>query len=81
MKWLISCSDEVDLQGYSKRLGSCKDFTTSKGAVTSWCVQKWEEAGVVVLGKLNMHELGLGMIKSFYRFTSSHREITASLIE
>lgn len=55
--------DEVDLQGYSKCLGSCKDFTASKGAVTSWSVQKWEEAGAVILGKLNMHELGLGMNK------------------
>ena len=33
--------------------------------MTSWCVQKWEEAGVVILGKLNMHELGLGMNKTF----------------
>ena len=62
---LIRCSDEVDLQGYSKCLGSCQDFTSTKGVVTSWCVKKWEEAGVVIVGKLNMHELGLGMYKSF----------------
>ena len=61
MSWLIKCLDEVDLQGYSKCLGSCKDFTSSKGGVTSWCVQKWQEAGGVIIGKLNMHELGLGM--------------------
>ena len=60
---MIRCSDEVDLQGYSKCLGSSKDFTSANGAATSWCVQKWEEAGVVIFGKLNMHELGLGMHK------------------
>ena len=59
------CLDEVDLQGYSKCLGSRKDFTSTNGAVTSWCVQNWEQAGVVIVGKLNMHELGLGMQKTF----------------
>ena len=33
--------------------------------ITSWCVQKWEEAGAVIIGKLNMHELGLGMSLPF----------------
>ena len=40
------------------------EYTAAQGAVTSWCVKKWEEAGVVILGKLNMHELGLGMNKT-----------------
>ena len=61
-------TDEVDLQGYSRCLGSCKDFTSTAGNVTSWCVQKWEEAGAIILGKLNMHELGLGMHKTFEGF-------------
>ena len=51
--------DEVDLKGHTKSLGSCKDYTSSHG-LTSWCVRKWEEAGAVIVGKLNMHELGLG---------------------
>ena len=37
--------------------------------MTSWCVQKWEEAGVVILGKLNMHELGLGMNKTLMQLS------------
>ena len=61
---MIRFPDELDLEGYSKCLGSCKDFTSSNGAITSWCVQRWEEAGAVILGKLNMHELGLGMNKT-----------------
>lgn len=56
----VAVKDEVDVDGYEKSLGSCKDFTPQH-AVTSWCVKKWEEAGAVVIGKLAMHELGLGM--------------------
>ncbi|KZF22078.1 amidase signature enzyme [Xylona heveae TC161] len=54
----VAVKDEVDLFGYSKCLGTARDFTNKDGA-TSWCVKKWEEQGVVILGKLNMHELGL----------------------
>lgn len=58
----VAVKDEVDLDGYGKSLGSGKDFTRRAGG-TSWCVKKWEEAGAVIIGKLNMHELGLGMIR------------------
>ncbi|KAI9817144.1 MAG: hypothetical protein M1827_001256 [Pycnora praestabilis] len=54
----VAVKDEVDLDGYKKTLGSARNFTRKEGG-TSWCVKKWEEAGAVVLGKLNMHELGL----------------------
>lgn len=55
----VGVKDEVDLDGYATSLGSSQDFTTPIGG-TSWCVKKWEEAGAMVIGKLNMHELGLG---------------------
>ena len=55
----LAVKDEVDLSGCSKTLGSANDLTAENG-VTSWCVRKWEEAGAVILGKLNMHEFGLG---------------------
>ncbi|KAI9805902.1 MAG: hypothetical protein M1825_000516 [Sarcosagium campestre] len=54
----VAVKDEVDLTGYKKSLGSPRDFT-SKDDGTSWCVQKWQEAGAVIMGKLTMHELGL----------------------
>ena len=57
----VAVKDEVDLDGYGKSLGSSKDFTRQGGG-TSWCVKKWEEAGAVIVGKLNMHELGLGSL-------------------
>ena len=59
----VGVKDEVDLDGYEKSLGSSKDFTRRNGG-TSWCVKKWEEAGAIIVGKLNMHELGLGMLCS-----------------
>ena len=55
----VAVKDEVDLSGCKKTLGSANDFTRSDG-LTSWCVQKWEDAGAMILGKLNMHEFGLG---------------------
>ncbi|KAI9806516.1 MAG: hypothetical protein M1833_003703 [Piccolia ochrophora] len=54
----VAVKDEVDLTGYKRNNGSPRDFT-SKQNVTSWCVRKWEEAGAVIMGKLNMHELGM----------------------
>lgn len=55
----VAVKDEVDLDGYTKSFGSAQDFTL-RGGGTSWCVKKWEEAGAVIIGKLNMHEFGLG---------------------
>ena len=57
----VAVKDEVDLTGYKTTLGSNLDFTEKNGG-TSWCVRKWQEAGAIVVGKTNMHELGLGMI-------------------
>lgn len=55
----IGVKDEVDLEGHDK------SFATSRGEPcpvggTSWCVKKWQEAGAIIVGKLNMHELGMG---------------------
>lgn len=55
----VGVKDEIDLDQYQMYLGSKRDFTRSEGG-TAWCVRKWEEAGAVIVGKLNMHELGLG---------------------
>lgn len=55
----VAVKDEVHVEGYRRNLGSNLDF---KGGFegTSWCVQKWEEAGAIIIGKTTMHELGLG---------------------
>ncbi|KAM0563092.1 hypothetical protein ACHAPJ_001939 [Fusarium lateritium] len=54
--------DDYDLDGYSTTLGSLKDYAEQAAegkSSTSWIVRKLEEAGVVIVGKLAMHEFGL----------------------
>lgn len=60
--------DDYDLDGYSTSLGSMKEYAEipAEGkSSTSWIVRKLEEAGVVILGKLAMHEFGLGLLCSY----------------
>ncbi|KIW19269.1 hypothetical protein PV08_03563 [Exophiala spinifera] len=54
----VAVKDEVDLTGYKKTLGSKLDFTDPKDR-TAWCVEKWQEAGAILIGKTSMHEVGL----------------------
>ena len=58
-----AAKDEYDIDGYTTCLGSKNDYTGKPkdgASITSWCVKKLEEAGAVVIGKLHMHEFGLG---------------------
>lgn len=55
----VAVKDEVHLKGYKRTLGSKLDFSHGFDE-TSWCVEKWEEAGAVVIGKTTMHEIGIG---------------------
>ncbi|KAL8881818.1 MAG: hypothetical protein Q9198_001050, partial [Flavoplaca austrocitrina] len=54
----VAVKDEADLDGYEKSLGSSIDYTRKNGG-TSWCIKKWEDAGAIIIGITNMHELGL----------------------
>ncbi|KAL9037345.1 MAG: hypothetical protein Q9180_003770 [Flavoplaca navasiana] len=56
----VAVKDEADLDGYEKSLGSSIDYTRKNGG-TSWCIKKWEDAGAIIIGVTNMHELGLGI--------------------
>lgn len=56
----VAVKDEADLDGYEKSLGSSIDYTR-KNSGTSWCIKKWEDAGAIIIGLTNMHELGLGI--------------------
>lgn len=49
----VGIKDEVDLEGHQKSLGSCKSEPCPEGG-TSWCVKKLEEAGAIIMGKLNV---------------------------
>lgn len=51
--------DESDVAGYRTTMGrkaNDKMFPVSEETV--WSIQKWREGGGIVLGKLNMHEVG-----------------------
>ncbi|KAN0094263.1 amidase signature enzyme [Hyaloscypha variabilis] len=51
--------DESDVKGYRTTQGRKVNTDLMPIAEkSSWPVQKWEEAGAVILGKANMHELG-----------------------
>ncbi|KAI6752516.1 hypothetical protein HG530_013885 [Fusarium avenaceum] len=54
--------DDFDLDGYEMTMGSKNNYAgkgVSTGSITNWCVRKLQDAGVIVLGKLNMHEFGM----------------------
>jgi Asp-tRNA(Asn)/Glu-tRNA(Gln) amidotransferase A subunit family amidase len=58
--------DEFEIDGYTTCLGSRNDYTTKScddERITSWLVQKLEDAGAVIVGKLSMHEFGLGKLQ------------------
>lgn len=51
--------DEVDLAGYRTMMGRKRNDAVFKVATeTIWPIQKWEEAGAVIIGKTTLHELG-----------------------
>jgi len=51
--------DEVDLIGYRTTMGRKQNEKMFPIATeTFWPIQKWEEAGVVIIGKTTLHELG-----------------------
>ncbi|KAJ5676753.1 uncharacterized protein N7477_002386 [Penicillium maclennaniae] len=54
----VAIKDEVHIAGYKRTLGTKLDFKAGSDA-TSWCVQQWQDAGAIVIGKTTMHELGL----------------------
>jgi Asp-tRNA(Asn)/Glu-tRNA(Gln) amidotransferase A subunit family amidase len=55
--------DDYDIEGYRTNYGSANDYTgkpTGGRPFTSWCVEKLEESGVLIMGKLTMPEFGMG---------------------
>lgn len=56
----FGAKDDLDVKGYKTYIGTTKDYTEGKEVETSWCVAKVEEAGGIMVGKLSMHELGMG---------------------
>lgn len=61
-----SIKDDYDYDGYATSLGSVNDYSEEAAdgtSSTSWAVRKLEESGAIIIGKLHMHEYGLGKPK------------------
>ncbi|KAI9785941.1 MAG: hypothetical protein M1839_008207 [Geoglossum umbratile] len=54
----VAVKDEVDIEGYRRSMGTSQEFIRADRR-TAWCIRKWEEEGAIIVGKTNMHELGL----------------------
>ncbi|ORY14195.1 glutamyl-tRNA amidotransferas-like protein subunit A [Clohesyomyces aquaticus] len=55
----FAVKDEIDIKSYKRFVGTTHDFTRGKEVETGWCIKKLEDEGCVMLGKLNMHEIGM----------------------
>jgi hypothetical protein len=61
----FAVKDDLDVEGYKTHRGTSRDYTEGRSVETSWCVRKCEEEGAVLIGKLNMHELGSGKLSCY----------------
>lgn len=56
--------DEYDMEGYITTLGSINDYTgqvlNEEGKIDAWCVRKLADSGAIIMGKVSMHEFGMG---------------------
>lgn len=60
--------DDVEVQGYKRYIGTTLDYTNGGAKETSWCAKKVEEEGAILVGKLTMHELGMGKLNIYAVF-------------
>lgn len=62
--------DDLDVEGYVCHVGMRYDEKNpffKESTRTVWAVQKMQEAGAVMIGKLAMHELGVGEFPRLFR--------------
>jgi Asp-tRNA(Asn)/Glu-tRNA(Gln) amidotransferase A subunit family amidase len=57
----VGIKDEVDVAGYQTHNGRKPDQKLFKVQTESiWPVKQWQEMGAIIMGKMNMHEIGAG---------------------
>ena len=56
----VAVKDEIDVAGYSTSVGTSFKHDTPC-AQDAWVVQRLRDAGALILGKTNMHEIGIGV--------------------
>jgi Asp-tRNA(Asn)/Glu-tRNA(Gln) amidotransferase A subunit family amidase len=70
----FAIKDELDFEGYKRYCGTSHDYTEGRETQSSWCAEKIAEEGAVFIGKLSMHELGLGKDSMSLRATYQPRK-------
>jgi hypothetical protein len=81
----FAVKDCIDVKGYKTYVGSKTDFTEGKEVETGWCAKKLGEEGAICVGKVSMHELGMGeysllpQLSTVERMISWHCSGTAQL--
>lgn len=55
----FAVKDEMDFKDYKRYNGTRNDFTKDYDVESSWCAKMIEQEGAIMMGKLNMHEIGL----------------------
>ncbi|KAF1955333.1 amidase signature enzyme [Byssothecium circinans] len=55
----FAVKDDIDVKGYRRYVGTTTDFSKGEVVDTSWCAKKVEEVGGLLVGKCNMHEMGM----------------------
>lgn len=68
-----SIKDDFDLDGYDMTMGSNMNYAgraVKGGSITNWSVRKLQEAGIIILGKLTMHEFGMGKYTALLIFAA-----------
>jgi len=56
----VAVKDEMDLQGYPTKAGTIF-FSNEPAAADATIVARLREAGAILIGKANMHEIGMGV--------------------
>jgi len=64
----IGIKDEIDVVGYATTLGVPFEERSERKQVDAVCVDRLRKQGATIVGKLNMHELGLGSTGSNIHF-------------
>lgn len=59
--------DDIDVKGFvstmAMKVDGRKDYFQKPASSTEWPVTKLLEAGAIMVGKMNQHEIGMGMVQ------------------
>lgn len=76
--------DDTEVKGYVSTMGMrpdpAEEYFSRPEEKTVWPVKKLEEAGAIMVGKMNQHEIGMGELVSFVSVSGGFEMLTARQI-